>query len=196
MASDRVYFNERANEWDTICVHDQEKVAKIVEALGIRPNDCVLDVGTGTGVLIPHLLRHLSETGHVVAVDVSEKMLEVAKGKCDVPMVTYCHGDVLEIDWQKTFDVIVCYSMFPHFKDQKMEAIKKLSALLNDGGRFCIAHSQSRLAINRLHLKAGEAVKNDRLPEMSVLKDAFIAQGLTIQSLVDDEAYFVIVGSR
>lgn len=194
-SSDRDYFNARAFNWDQTCVHDQDKVAHIVNLMGIGSSDRILDVGTGTGVLIPHLMEHLDD-GHITAVDVSEKMLEVAQRKYKGGNITYLHGDVLQMPFEKKFDLIMCYSMFPHFKEQKMKAIKVLSQLLRTGGKLCICHTQSRAAINRLHRIAGDVVENDRLPEMSVLKEAFLDENLSLQCVRDDEEYFILSGKR
>jgi len=194
-SSDRDYFNARAFNWDQTCVHDQAKVAHIVNLMGIGSSDRILDVGTGTGVLIPHLMEHLDE-GHITAVDVSEKMLEVAQRKYKGRNITYRHGDVLQMPFEEKFDLIMCYSMFPHFKVHKMKAIQTLSQLLRTGGKLCICHSQSRAAINRLHRIAGDVVENDRLPEMSVLKEAFLDENLSLQCVRDDEQYFIISGKR
>jgi demethylmenaquinone methyltransferase/2-methoxy-6-polyprenyl-1,4-benzoquinol methylase len=195
MLSDREYFNQRAKDWDTVCIHDLKKVKYIIDLVDIKPSDKVLDVGTGTGVLIPHIVQCFND-GHVIGVDVSENMLEIAKKKVSSKNVQFYHGDVLEIDWNTTFDIIICYSMFPHFKEHKMKAIKHLSQLLNKDGKLCIAHSQSRNEINQLHLKAGEEVKNDRLPEMSILENAFNANYLEPIKVLDNESYFVIIGRK
>jgi len=196
LSSDRTYFNARALDWGTTCFHDENKVSYIVHLLKVKASDRILDVGTGTGVLIPHLLKHLDASGHITAVDVSEKMLEVAKSKYRGKNITYLHGDVLDMPMDEKFDLIICYSMFPHFKENKLKAICTMSKLLKTGGRLCISHSQSREAINNLHLKAGDVVKNDRLPKMAILNQAFLDQGLRPQCVIDDEDYFVIVGKR
>jgi ubiquinone/menaquinone biosynthesis C-methylase UbiE len=196
MVSDREYFNNRAKDWDITCVHDQKKVDYIIQLVDIKSSDKVLDVGTGTGVLIPHIIKRLDQTGHVFGIDVSEKMLEVAESKYFGEQITYYHKDIFEITSENTFDIIICYSMFPHFKERKLEAIQHMSRLLKIGGKLCIAHSQSRDCINRLHLEIGEEVKNDRLPEMSILKEVFNNNGLQINHILDDDAFFFILGSR
>lgn len=196
MSSDREYFNARALDWDHTCVHDESKVAHIVNLLQVKASDRILDVGTGTGVLIPYLLKYLDDSGHITAVDVSEKMLEVAKSKYRGKNITYRQGDVLEIPMDEKFDLIICYSMFPHFKENKFKAIYTLSQLLKSEGKLCISHSQSREAINSLHLKAGDAVKNDRLPKMVILEQAFLELGLYPECVIDNEDYFIIVGKR
>lgn len=196
MSSDREYFNSRALDWDNTCVHDESKVAYIVSLLKVKASDRILDVGTGTGVLIPHLLKYLGDHGHITAVDVSEKMLEVAKSKYRGKNISYEQGDVLEMPMDEKFDLIICYSMFPHFKENKLKAISTLSQLLKKDGKLCISHSQSREAINSLHQKAGDVVKNDRLPKMDILKQAFLDQGLNPECVIDNEDYFVILGKK
>jgi len=196
MSSDRAYFNARACDWDKTCIHDKRKVSYIVDSLQIKSTDRILDVGTGTGVLIPYLLEHLDDHGHITAVDVSEKMLEVAESKYSGENITYRQGDVLEMQMDEKYDLIICYSMFPHFKENKFKAISMLSRLLKPEGKLCISHSQSRDAINNLHLKAGDVVKNDRLPKMALLKQAFIDQGLDPECVIDNEDYFIISGKK
>lgn len=192
--SDRDYFNERAEDWDTLCVHDQKKVKYIIEKLELVNGQSLLDVGTGTGVLIPHLFTKLGKEGKIVAVDVSEKMLEVARSKFCYENIEYIHGDVLEGVIQDSFDVIVCYSMFPHFKDKKEDAIGLLSQMLKRGGKLCIAHSQSRQAINQLHHEAGKNVKHDRLPKMDELKSWFYKNGMEVIVEEDSDEYFMLIG--
>lgn len=196
MSSDREYFNARALDWDNTVVHDESKVEHIVNLLQVKATDHILDVGTGTGVLIPHLLKYINDHGHITAVDVSEKMLEVAESKYSGINITYLHGDVLEMPIDEKFDLIICYSMFPHFKENKLKAICTLSQLLKDDGKLCIAHSQSRVAINNLHLKAGDVVKDDRLPKMDILEKAFVDHGLIPECVIDNEDYFIISGKK
>lgn len=50
-----------------------------IRALGLLPGDTVLDVGCGTGLNFPLLSAAVGPAGHVVAVDASPQMLEVAQ---------------------------------------------------------------------------------------------------------------------
>jgi ubiquinone/menaquinone biosynthesis C-methylase UbiE len=194
--NDRDYFNALALSWDQNCRHDASKMTNIVALLALKEDSKILDVGTGTGVLVPFLNAHLSDKGLIHAVDIAENMLAVAKYKYNAPHIHYIHGDVLEVSLEVNYNAIICYSMFPHFKDRKLEAIEILSKKLAKGGCICIAHSQSREGINALHQKAGAPVKEDRLPLMSVLESEFIANGLSVDSVLDNQEYFVIVGRK
>jgi demethylmenaquinone methyltransferase/2-methoxy-6-polyprenyl-1,4-benzoquinol methylase len=83
-----------------------------------------LDVGTGTGVLIPFLTGC---TGSVTAIDSAEKMIEAARRKFEGKAVEFVHGDALEYPFEDApFDHIVCYSVFPHFDDKPL-AIARLA---------------------------------------------------------------------
>lgn len=54
-----------------------------VRALRLRPGDKVLDVGCGTGLNLRLLHDAVGPEGHIVGVDLSEAMLDVAAAKVD-----------------------------------------------------------------------------------------------------------------
>jgi len=179
------YFNEKAAEWDGMVYHDPAKVARIVEALDLKPIDAVLDVGCGTGVLAPYLYDKCES---VLAIDEAEKMIETAAKKYSFPNVEFkaaCFEDVVG-----RFDKIIMYSMFPHFNDQKA-AVTHAAALLKRGGRLLIAHSQSREQINGMHVSNGLA-----LPPADEFAALFQAAGLTVSQYADSEEMFYIAADK
>ncbi|MGI6577982.1 MAG: class I SAM-dependent methyltransferase [Eubacteriales bacterium] len=194
--TNRDYFNSVAENWDQIVNHDPGKIEGILTLAGVKEGDIVLDVGTGTGVLIPYLYKRISDTGKIVAVDVADKMIEVAKRKYPYPNVSFVVGDAQDIEAGKgSLDFVICYSMFPHFSD-KRAAVINLSRYLRKGGRLVIAHSQSRQAINDLHQNASEEVRNDRLPSADVLREYYFEAGLDVVEVVDSDEMFVVIGQK
>lgn len=190
------YFNSLANSWDARCAHDMKKVEYILDLLGIREGHRILDVGTGTGVLVPGLSRRAAGGGFVKAVDVADKMIDIARRKHAYSNVGFHCVDALEeSDDEALYDHIICYSMFPHFSDQ-IEAVKKLSTKLKPGGKLAICHSESRNAINTLHARAANTVTSDTLPDLQTLKRFFIDSGLKIAHEIDTEEMFVLVGQK
>lgn len=195
MESQRDFFNNMADRWDEISKHDMEKVEYILNLMDIKQGDYILDVGTGTGVLIPGLYKRTTSAGRIKAVDLSENMLKIAKEKNRFQNVEFFCGDVLESDSQDVYDHIICYSMFPHFKSRQAEAIKILSQKLAPNGKLMISHSQSREEINNVHRDTDKPVKLDTLPNMEVLEKYFLDANLNVVNKIDNDEMFVIIGS-
>ena len=190
------FFNEKAEIWDEITVHNLEKVQYITEMLGIHGDDRILDVGTGTGIMIPFYERYLVK-GSVVAIDYSEKMIEVARSKYpekEHPKISYIVSDVYDLKYDSDFDIVVCYSCFPHLVDQTL-ALKILSKALKKGGRLVVAHSDSAKTINGVHMNSGE-VRNDCLPSMELLKQMMKTSGLEVTFERNDENYFICIARK
>ncbi len=191
------FFNEKAHEWDTITIHDPEKVQYIVNLLDIRGGDKILDIGTGTGVMIPFYEKILVD-GCVVAVDYSDKMIEVARSKFpekEHPKVAFQVADVYDLKYDSEFDLVVCYSCFPHFVDKPL-AVELLVKALKKGGRLAVAHSNSAEKINGVHMSGGVEIKNDFLPSMEKLKQLLTEHGLEVTFERDDEDYFICITKK
>lgn len=192
----REFFNEVADKWDQMCNHDEAKLRYIARAAGISQGDYVLDVGTGTGVMIPYIHEMAGDEGEITAIDLAEKMLEVAKQKHPFNNVRFVLGDIYDVHLPKNhFDVIMCYSVFPHFQD-KPKVVSRMAGLLKPGGRLVIAHSQSRKAINELHTKSSDVVNNDDLPEADVIEGFMKEAGLEPFLTIDSEEMFIVIGKK
>ncbi len=100
----REFFDRLAPGWDAAERPDiGERLERVVREAGIAPGMRVLDVGCGTGVIIPFLLNALQGTGGVTAVDISPGMLEVARGKGFPDCVRFVLADVTEADFRGRF---------------------------------------------------------------------------------------------
>jgi ubiquinone/menaquinone biosynthesis C-methylase UbiE len=191
------FFNEKAGIWDEITVHNLEKVQYIIEMLRIHGDDRILDVGTGTGILIPFYEKYLAN-GSVVAVDYSEKMIEVARSKYpekEHPLISYLVSDVYDLKYDADFDLVVCYSCFPHLVNKPL-AIKILARALKKGGCLAVAHSNSAKEINETHMNSGVEVGNDLLPNMEILKQMMKESGLEVTFERNDENYFICIARK
>lgn len=191
----REFFEERAAHWDDTCLHDVGKVSYIVGLLGLRDGMSVLDVGTGTGVMIPFYLEAMSE-GHVAAVDYSEAMIAVAKSKNpESERLSYRVQDIYSMTDESEYDRVVCYSCFPHFPDP-IGAIAVLSRALSPGGLLCIAHSSSRDHINAVHREGGEVISADYLPPASIMAKMLMDAALEVVFTRDDDEYYIAIARK
>lgn len=194
----RKFFDERAEMWDEMVTHDEKKLEKIAELLCLRHGDTVLDVGSGTGVMIPYLSKYIRKKGAIVAVDYSEKMIEVARKKfpnSENPHLKFFAEDIHDLPMRFQYDAILCYSCFPHFIDQR-GSIQHMSNGLAANGKLMIAHSQSRDAINSLHKRAGAEVCQDVLPTSQEIEKMMLLAGLQIAEKIDNDELFIVMGER
>lgn len=71
---------------------------RTIQALELRPGECVLDVGCGTGWCIPHLLESVTPGGRVIAFEPSQEMLAIARTRVGpTPAVELLHATAQDV---------------------------------------------------------------------------------------------------
>ena len=171
------YFNEVSSDaWDKLTSNEpvsfvrqlvregREKMqAAIIEKL---PKDLrgtrILDAGCGTGVLS----RMLDERGaEVVGVDISEKLIEVAKNRSSLNKnIEYFAGDMKEQSFGN-FDYIIAMDSLIHYStDDVISSIADFSSRANNSVLFTVIPSTFIL---RAKLRLGKFFpKSERSPEV------------------------------
>lgn len=187
------YFDERADSWDESgCSGESRVQGAVLSLVDLKPGDTVLDLGCGTGVMVPFYLT--AKAGKIVAVDVSEKMVERAREKFGgEPSVELRASDALSLDEGERFDAAVIYNAYPHFPD-KLALVEKVYRMLKPSGRFVVAHGSGKDAINRHHeaVAAGVSCGLRAASEESVLW----ADKFEIEALVDTPGFYAFSGVR
>ena len=182
----RAYFNEKATIWDeTIAEGDVAKLERMAKSLDIQSGSTILDVGTGTGVFVPYLLRRIGKHGRLVSLDFAEEMLRRARAKDFNGTIEYLHADVHSIPLgDEIFDAVVCYSSFPHFQD-KPRSLSEINRVLKRYGRLFICHTSSRTMINGIHRQI-LAVQNDIIPSENEMRTILSATGFADIAIYDN----------
>lgn len=191
----KAFFEQHAHTWDDMCAHDDEKLEEIFDILPLKKGDRVLDVGTGTGITIPYILKKIGTFGSIYAIDYAENMIMKAEEKFpkkEYPNVNFIIGDFFDLDAGKHFNSIICYSCFPHFED-KEKFIQKCFDVLDRDGTLLIAHSSSRIRINEMHARKHEAVQDDFLPSAQEIGMIAKRNGFVVAAERDDEKLFYIL---
>ena len=102
----------------------------------------ILEVGCGTG----WLSTKLSEFGPVTAIDIGEKIIELAQ--VNYPQLDFRSGDVHTLDLPVNFfDVIVTSEVLSHVPDQPA-FVHRLAQLLKPGG-FLLITTQNKSVFDR-----------------------------------------------
>jgi len=191
------YFDQLAPTWDKELTRERLKcLGTIVKELGIKPGYYVLDIGSGTGALLPFLIAELGDEGKIVALDFSAEMVDQAKAKNFPPIVVFAQADVLAIPLaDNSVDLAICNSAFPHFND-KVEALKEIARVLRNNGRLVICHTMSREMLNRLHQSIGGMVASDLLPDESQLRGLIKQAGLKITHFEDGPDRYLVIAEK
>lgn len=193
----REFFDSIAKEWDNIIEVNEEKINTLLSKLDIKDNDNILDVGTGTGVLIP-FLKKLNSNGIIKGVDISSGMLDIASQKFKgTENVSFEALDIENSSIEEKYDKIVLYSMFPHLKN-KTNTIKALvENNLNEEGKLIIAHSNSREFLNNMHKEKDKTVSEDKLISIKDQKVLFEQVNLNVlDAYEDEEIYYLVVNKK
>jgi len=191
------YFDQLAPTWDKELTPERlQRLASIVKELGIKPGDYVLDIGSGTGVLLPFLITAVGDEGKIVALDFSAEMLVQAQTKNFPPMVGLAQADVVAIPLaDNSVDLAICNSAFPHFSD-KGKALKEIARVLRDNGRLVICHTMSRAMLNQLHRSVGGVIAHDLLPDESQLRRLIKQAGLKITHFEDSSERYLVIAEK
>ncbi len=161
------YFNEQANTWDERfhTPNLSSLLEKLVPQFGLEPGQNILDVGTGTGVLIPYLIQAVGPAGSVTAIDYSENMIQICKTK-------YSHLKNVSVELKsieedifptESFDAVTCFGVFPHL-EKKEKALRNINHTLKSGGMLIIAHALSSEELKAHHNSVSSSVVHDVLP--------------------------------
>jgi ubiquinone/menaquinone biosynthesis C-methylase UbiE len=138
-------MNQSSSFWDKIAeryskrpVADEAAYQKKLQVTReyFRPDTEVLEFGCGTGSTA---ISHSPHVRHIQAIDISSKMIEIARGKADqenVDNVTFEQSTIEQIRVpDQSLDVVLGLSIL-HLLDKKEEAIAKVHRMLKPGGVF------------------------------------------------------------
>lgn len=193
----KAYFDEKAGNWDSL-IQDEVilRLKTMVEELALPQGSKVLDLGTGTGVLIPMLIEAVGLSGGVVAIDFAPQMLAEAQKKYQWLNLEFMEGNAEDIPLaDQAVDEVVCNSAFPHFDDLG-QAAKEMFRVLKNGGRVSVLHPHSREYINDLHASLGGAVKNCMIPEADVMHAIFSEAGFENITIEDVPQRYLLIGRK
>ena len=191
------YFDQLASTWDKELTQERLNcLGNIIKELNIKSGQCVLDLGSGTGVLLPFLIAELGDEGKIVALDFSAEMLIKGKAKSSLPIVDFVQADGMAIPLADySMNLAICNSVFPHF-DDKVGALKEIARVLRNNGRLVICHTMSRKMINQLHRSIGGVVAHHLLPLEFQLKELMKQADLRVTRFEDGPGRYLVIAEK
>ncbi len=186
------FFNQAAEGWDNDRRETQESFRRVVKAAEIREGQTILDVGTGTGVLLPYINEVLCGKGRIYAIDYAEKMIEKLVANGHPPNVIPEVKDIHRTGYcNKSFDRVIANSCYPHF-EKKPAALAEINRIMKADALFILSHPTGREFVNNIHKTTHECIKTDLLPEPEAMLPLILSNGFQVMEVVDEPDFFLM----
>ncbi|HDS28849.1 MAG TPA: methyltransferase domain-containing protein [Candidatus Acetothermia bacterium] len=113
---------------------------RMVALLDLKPGDRVLEISVGTGANLPYLSRSIGSSGHVVALDLSWDMMQVARARADrLPtQIDFVRADAVRLPFADgVFDAVFHFGGFNLFGD-RWKALQEAVRVTRPGGTIVL----------------------------------------------------------
>ncbi len=196
MTNLRAFFEDLALRWDDQQPPDRALVLhKLLSPFApmLKNSRSILEVGTGTGALIPRI-QERAPFASLISIDLAAEMLLHARKR-------FTDSDLVQADAHyppfhaSSFDLVICHNSFPHFAD-KSAALASLAHILQSGGHLLILHDLSRQEVNAIHSNGGEAIKDDLLPPGDETMYLLLETGFKSIQVEDTSDHYLVLGTR
>ncbi len=163
------------NSWtETLDAWFGPATEQMLDRMGVKPGDRVLDVAAGTGEQTIQVAHRVGKSGYVLATDISPEMLQFTASK--VAQAGLANVETLAVDAEKldvevgTFDAAISRHGLI-FVPNKLEALRRIAAGLRAGGSIGLmgytsprANDFFRVPVSIILRRAGLAPPKPGLP--------------------------------
>ena len=161
----RPYFNNLASQWDTFPVASDApaRIREFLRRSARAGAQRILDVGCGTGILLPYLAEVYPPETFIVEFDLADAMLREGARKFPRGNILRVCGDAQDLPFQaSSFDLVLCFSVMPHLGDAAL-VTQNLFRALRPGGVFTVGHLSASNKLNEFHHSQNGPIRHDML---------------------------------
>lgn len=185
------FFDQLAKEWDVRQPRDDKKLNFILDCAQVKEDSRILDVASGTGILIPYYKQR--NVKKITAVDVSSEMIKIAQSKYADERTEFINADIEETVLGQKYDCCIVYNAFPHFSEPK-RLIEHLADCLAENGVLTIAHGLSRERLNNHHAAKAAGVSKSLMSEYELAE--LFKPYFNVTIIISDEEKYVVSGQK
>lgn len=166
------------------------KMYEINDALELKGDEVIIDIGGGTGRLAEYLSQSCSG---VYVLDESEGMISRVRAN---PKVVAVLGNALETPFEgNSFDIVIMSDVLHHIENQSA-LIEEITRILKKDGNLLIMdferkHIKTRLLRTFEYILFGRLYFRTSKEVISLIKDKF-----KINKFIDNKYYFIIKGEK
>jgi len=167
-----------------------ERLERIAACGGIAKGDTVLDVGSGTGIMVPLIRRY--EPAVIYACDLSEAMLGQLTE--NYPYAETILGDVRDLGLPDgSVDSVFVNACYPNIAD-KVGAFSNIGRMMKPGGRLVISHPLGKSFIEAL--KGNVPFPVDDFPERGEAEMLLGPFGFGVKEFIDEPKLYILVARK
>ena len=167
-----------------------ERLEKIVASAKIVKKNVILDVGSGTGILIPLIHQYQPERIH--ACDLSEAMLKRLKEQ--YPYAQTVEADIRDLSLpDQSIDVTFVNACYSNIAD-KQGFCKNIDRMMKTGGRLVISHPMGKSFIDLLRDKSPFPL--DDFPDKQEAEKLLEPFGFSIKQFTDLPELYILVAQK
>lgn len=144
-AETKAFYDKISHVYDLLAEHSEGPVRRAgLEKLDARPGEKVLEIGFGTGHCLVSLAQSVGPTGKVTGVDLSERMLEVARDNLHkaglADRVELTCGDAVQLPYRsESLDGIYMSFTLELFDTPEIpKVLAECKRVLRPGGRIMV----------------------------------------------------------
>jgi len=112
----------------------------------VTAHKAILDVGSGAGQILGHLLRQTRPDTRLVAFDLSPRMLRRARQRLKSDRPLYVAGDLMQLPFaDNSFDCATCGWVIEHLPDPR-PGLREIGRVLRPGGSALILATEDTIS--------------------------------------------------
>ena len=165
----------------------------LLDEANLQSGEAVLDVATGPGTVARLAAVRVGPRGRVVAIDIAQPMLDIARGKAplaDAAAIEYQQSPATQLPPEAgVFDAVLCQQGLQFFPDRPA-ALREMHRVLKPNGRAALA-VWAELERNQIFVAYHAALRATVPPELADLATApfSFSSGTALKAAAEDAGF-------